>query len=564
MPVAPVGPEVAPKTATVPPAAVRPLFVDVAEELGISFTYYNDEVPDRYYMPETLGGGLAWCDYDGDGRLDLFLVDGTHLDPVPATGTATGHGNRLYRNLGDGHFGEISLESNVHVDAFGHGCAVGDFDADGFPDFYLTNFGANVLLRNNGDGTFEDVTTEAAVGDPLWGLSAVWFDAEPDGDLDLYVANYVDWSIAKNKQCLTDGKRVYCGPLQYNGAPDRYFENRGDGTFVEAAERLGLVAVSGKGMGVVAADFDHDLLPEIYVTNDVEQNFLFTRGTRAHASDNNDPRPYRDVAIDSGCALGDEGEREASMGVACGDFDRNGWPDLFLTHFYEQKSTLYLNLSGLIFEDASKRTRIAAHTYLTLGFGTLAVDFDRDGADDLIFANGSVLGPNYVPWKMQAQVLQNDGEARFDDVSKQAGDYFQLPRLGRGMAGGDFDEDGDLDIAISHLHDPVAVLRNDTATGRHFLGIELQTLSRVPPVGGRVEVTTKNGTLVRPIIGAGSYLSSSDPRLLFGLGQEIDAVSVAVHWPSGAVDQYTLAPDQYWLLTENRSREPFSARPPKQ
>lgn len=545
-----------------PAAALRPIYTDVAAEAGIDFTYFNDAVPDRFWLPETLGGGAAWCDYDGDGWLDLYLPDGTVLDAAAPPGPP--HGNRLYRNLGRGRFVDVTAESHARVSGYGHGCAAGDYDADGFVDFYLTNFGINLLLRNNGDGTFEEVTAAAGVGDPQWGASAAWFDAELDGDLDLYVSNYVDWSIESNKKCITDGLRVYCGPRQFNGLPDVFYVNRGDGTFADGTEEFGFAGPAGKGMGVLVADLDHDLLAEVYVTNDVEANFLFTQTRPPEATVEGPQRLYAELAVARGCGLSDQGEAEASMGVACGDFDGNGWPDLFLTHFYEQKSTLYSNLSELMFEDASKRTRVAAHTFLTLGFGTVALDYDRDGAEDLFMANGNVLGRYYEPWKMHAQLLRNDGQGRFDDVSKQAGDYFARLLLGRGVAGGDFDNDGDLDLAISHQEAPVSLLRDDTVSTGHFLGLELQTLNRVPPIGGRVVVTTKEKKQTRPVIGAGSYLSTSDPRLLFGLGEVSEPVSVEVFWPSGTVDHYELAPDRYWLLTEGKVQPPHTGDAPRE
>lgn len=529
--------------------AVRPQFSEVAAEAGVEFAYYSDAVPDRYFLPEIMGGGVAWLDYDRDGWLDLYLTNGCSVEaPDAAEGELV---NRLYRNLGNGKFGDVTFPAAAGDNGYGQGCAVGDYDADGFPDLYVANYGANVLLHNNGDGTFEDVTHVAGVGDDGWGGSSVWLDVDTDGDLDLYVANFLDVTWKTHKVCRFNDLPGYCGPGEYNGVPDLVYVNQGDGTFVESARALGLVGEDGKGLTVGAVDFDNDLRPEIYVGNDMTPNFLFTRSDVPGAEQAVDGAAplFAEVGLTAGCAVSDVGHNEASMGLACADFDGDGLVDIFLTHFYAQKNTLYRNLGGLLFQDDSRRARIAATSFERLAFGTVAFDYDRNGAVDLFITCGHVLGPEHEPYEMLPQLLFNEGRGRFDDVSDQAGPYFQDLWLGRGAAGADYDNDGDLDLAVTHLDRPVALLRNDTRTGRHFLGIELATESRVPPVGGRVVVTVDGRQQSVPVMAGGSYHSSGDPRLLFGLGEAAGPVQVEVHWPTGAVETFeNLDVDRYWHI----------------
>lgn len=546
---------VAPPPAARPPEVV-PRFVSVAAEAGIDFTFYSDTVPGRFFLPEVMGGGAAWLDVDQDGRLDLYLMNGCRLPTDPEQ---TEHVNRLYLGRADGRFADATALAGADHNGYGQGCGAGDFDADGFPDLYLTNFGDDVLLRNNGDGTYADVTTTAGVSDPLWGSSVVWFDADDDADLDLYVVNYLDVRYDNARVCIFNELPGYCGPGEYAAVPDRLYLNGSDGTFTEALEELGLSAPDGKGLAVVAADFDLDLRPDLYVGNDMEANFLFTRSRNFLAdSSQRSGRPYAEVARMAGCAVSDVGLNEASMGIACSDFDLDGLPDIFLTHFFAQKNTLYHNLGGLTFADESRATRIAATSFEFNGFGTAAFDYDRDGAPDLFVANGHVLGPNLQPYEMTPQLLRNDGSGRFDDVSPGAGPYFLDLWLGRGVAPGDYDDDGDVDLAVTHLNKPVALLRNDTRAGRRFIGLDLRTSSRVPPVGGRVVVTAGDVRRTTSITAGGSYLSSGDPRLLIGLPDSADEATVEVFWASGRTERFEgLKTDRYWLILDGGRRSPI-------
>lgn len=531
---------------------VIPQFSEVASEVGIRFVYFNDEVPDRFFLPEVMGGGVAWFDYDRDGRLDLYCTNGARIkDPDP---NQTEHLNRLFRQVQRGTFADITTDGRAHEAGYGQGCAVGDFDADGFPDLYLTNYGRDALLANNGDGTFTDVTNESGTGDPLWGSSSVWFDADGDGYLDLYVVNYLDVTLENSQICKYHGKWGYCGPGTYKGVPDRLYLSRGDGTFEDATDRLGFHGENGNGLAVIVVDFDQDLQAEVYVANDMTPKFLFTRsriaGTTAGAL-------YSEIGMDSGSAVSGNGESEASMGIACSDFDGDGLVDIFLTHFYGAKNTFYRNLGGLMFDDDSYRSRSAATAFNTLGFGVIGLDYDRNGSTDLFITNGHVLGRNYEVNELRPQLLMNLSGV-FWEISESAGPYFHGKYLGRGAAGADYDDDGDLDLAVTHLERPLALLRNDTETRRHYLGLSLHCPNRVPPVGGRIVVTSSGGqSQTVPITAGGSYLCSSDARIIVGLGEQSDPAEVEIFWPSGRVDRYgDLQVDRYWSLLEGRPPEP--------
>jgi hypothetical protein len=531
-----------------PKLNARPGFAEVAAQSGIDFTFFNDEVKGRYFLPEVMGGGAAWFDYDLDGRLDLFLVNGGSLTELTVDNPE--HASGLYR--GDGaRFHNVAAPAAVQFGGgFGQGCCVGDFDADGFPDLYLCNYGPNRLLKNNGDGTFQDVTNVGGVGDPLWGTSPTWLDLNDDGLLDLFVANYLDATFENIKVCEYNGKPGYCGPGAHSAAPDRAYLSNGDGTFTEASESLGLSAPNGKGLAVAVADFDGDAKPEIYVANDMAENHLYRRrGSGAELK-------YENVAGVAGCGVRGDGALVASMGLSCADFDRDGFIDIFVTNFYSHGNIFFRNVGDLLFVDDSRRTRVAAASFENLGFGTVPFDYDHDGTTDLFIANGHVLGPLHEPNEMLPQLLHNDGTGRFDDVSPLAGSYFEGRWLGRGAAGADYDDDGDVDLIVTHLHRPVALLRNDTSSTNHFVGFDLRTPNRIRPVGGRITVTAGDRKITVPVVGGGSYLCEGDPRIVVGLGTWEGAIDVEIHWPSGTVEQFQgLASDQYWRIVEGGEPE---------
>ena len=535
------------KSVSEPLLPVTPAFVEVAHQSGIDFQFFSDTVPDRYFLPEVMGGGAAWTDVDRDSIPDLYLMNGSRLDP--ATNSKTQHVNHLYRGHPTGGFRHVGDDNGTADEGYGQGCAAGDYNSDGFPDLYLGNFRSNVLLLNNGDGTFTDVSQATGSHDPQWTSSVIWHDIDGDLDLDLYVTNYLDVTLENIKECKYGEHQGYCGPGQYEALPDQVFLNQSDGSFVEAAGELGLTGETGKGLAIVAADFDGDRVSEIYVANDMAPNFLFTQ-----SQDATDKVRYENVAATAGCAQSGEGMNEASMGIACADFDGDTRYDLYLTHYHQMKNTLYRNLGGLNFDDASLRLGAAGTSYKYLGFGTAPLDFDRDGWQDLFITNGHVLGPLNPPYRMAGQVLHNREGRQFKDISQHAGPYFQKEWLGRGVAAGDFDSDGDIDIAVTHIDQTAALLRNDTPVGGHFLGIDLRTESRVPPIGARVRIEGATVSQQLALVTGGSYLCTHDHRLLFGWLGADDTVDVTIEWPSGTTDRIErLEVDRYWALKEGDS-----------
>jgi hypothetical protein len=533
-----------------------PRFNDVAESSGVEFTHFSDTVPDRYFLLEIMGSGVAWIDFDLDGQLDLYFANGcvVRKDPEDTVADEAQPANQLFRNLGANGFRQVASPAAAGDQGYGQGVAVADIDADGFPDLFIANYGANTLLLNNGDGTFQDVTARAGVGDEQWASSAIWLDINGDDYLDLYVVNYLNVTFENSKVCSYSEKPGYCGPGDYEGVQDLVYVSQGDGTFVESAEQLGFTASNGKGLAVIALDLDDDLRPEIYVANDMSPNFLFSRSKPLGAGEATSA--FVNVAATAGCAVSDDGEYEASMGISCADFDCDGRVDIFLTHFHAAKNTVYRNLGDLVFVDDSRRTRAAATSFEMTGFGTLPLDYDRDGAMDLFISNGHVLGATQTPNKMRAQLLRNNGHGRFSDISDVSGAYFQEPVLGRSVAGGDYDNDGDIDIAVLHLDRPAALLRNDTQSDHPFIAFQLETPSRMPPVGGRIVIKGGEYPLVLPVSSGGSYLAAPDRRIIVGLGRHAGPVDVEVHWPSGRIDSFeSLQADRYWRIVEGFSPE---------
>ena len=540
-----------------PAPATPPRFVDVARESGIDFTYFNDEAAENWLIVEVMGGGAAWLDVDLDGWLDLYLTEGCRLEKSQKGDGE--HRDRLYRGRGAAGFREVSAVAGIGDDHYGQGVAVGDYDADGFPDLYLANFGPAVLLHNNGDGTFTDVTASAGIDFAKWGTSAAFADLDHDGQLDIYACTFLDNRLGNNKACDYPQGRGYCGPGSYVGEQDQVWVSGGDGTFVECSADLGFTETNGRGKGLAVSivDLDDDLLPEVYVGNDMTPNYLYTRRSGVGS-----PARYEELATSAGCAVSDDGENEASMGIATEDFDGDGRPDIFLAHFYQAKNTLYQNLGNLLFADISRKTRIAATSLHNLGFGTVGLDWDRDGRMEMFVATGHVLGPRVQPYQMQPQLLWQAANGTFVDVSDDVGgDYFGGKWLGRAAAGADYDNDGDLDLAVSHNISPVALLRDDTAAPGRFLGLDLRTPSRIPPVGGRVEVHCDGRKTIRPISSGGSYLSSHDPRILVALPPGESPADVTIHWPSGRVDSLRLGADAYWQVLEGDA--PKRMNPPQ-
>ncbi|MEK7283698.1 MAG: CRTAC1 family protein [Acidobacteriota bacterium] len=519
-------------------AAGRFRFVNVAAAAGISRITWAGR-PGKDHLLDSAGTGAAFLDYDRDGRLDVYLVNGWRLDGSPPDGprVAERGRNALYRGLPDGIFRDVTGEAGVAGEGqWGSGVAVADYDADGWPDLLITGFGPNILYRNRGDGTFENVAGRLGIEAPGWNTGAAFFDAEGDGDLDLYVASYIactlDEVLAARPTLDWKGlEKVAFGPFGLSGAPDHYFRSEGGRRFVDATAEAGLQDRGlAFGFAVRAADFDDDGDLDLYVANDSDPNYLYR---------NEGNGSFREVGVWSGCALDANGAAQASMGVAIGDATGDGALDIFTTNFSEDFSTIYRGLGGGLFEDASEETGIGPATFLPMSWGAAFADFDNDSDLDLVVANGHIYPqidrhPEIVGTFRQRNLLLENRGGRFVDVTAQAGPGFEAVESSRGLAVGDYDNDGDLDILMTNLDAPPDLLRNEGEAGSW-----LEVACEVPggtaiPIGTTVTVTAGGGTQRRDIASGDSYLSSHDPRLHFGLGDAATVETIDVRWPDGS------------------------------
>lgn len=501
------------------PASV-PRFADVHEQVGIHFTYQNGTTG-KALMVEATGGGAGWLDYDRDGNWDLFAVQAGN--PTWTT-PEENPGDELFRQDTRGQFQPVARLAGFHEHQYGQGIAIADYDEDGFADVYITNVGDNTLLKNQGDGTFVEVTGQAGVNDPRWSSSAGWGDLNRDGLLDLFVCNYLVYDPYHPYPCKdAEGKPATCHPEELNPVPNVCFQSRGDGTFEEVSSQWGLVGDGSKSLGVVIADLNADTVPDIYVANDTTANFLYL-GTG---------NGFEERGITMGCALSGDGMFQASMGIACGDFDGNLHPDLYVTHFSTDFNTLYRNLDGQGFQDASQQTGLVQPTWNYLGFGTVMADFDRDGMQDLFIANGHISDERKKgnEFHMRPQIFSFAGR-KWREQTDAAGPYFQEKYLGRAVASCDFDQDGDLDLAVVHQNQPLALLRNETDSG-HWLKVRfLGTHSNRE--GWLTTVTLRQNEKVfkQQLAGGTSYCAAHEPMLLFALPTS-DPVQLEIEWPSG-------------------------------
>ncbi|XZE54146.1 FG-GAP repeat domain-containing protein [Planctomycetaceae bacterium SH139] len=556
-----------------PPSPIS--FAIVGAERGLDFRRYED-IRGHCRIFESTGGGVAMIDIDSDGLLDLMFTDGCRL-PVPAgageaplAAPATPAsdrqtGGKLFRNLGAMRFAEITSQSCIQQTGLGQGCAVGDIDGDGFDDLYITSFGDNQLWRNNGDGTFSDVTERAGANVSSWSTSCAFADVNLDGHLDLYVANYLVDSLENPLLCpASDSPSGYtqCPPSKYAGVDDVLLLNDGQGGFLDQSEAAGLRGQENKALGVVIANFDNHGLPEIFVANDGQANGLLvaTAQPKNATTATNFTLRYDDQGLTSGVALSRSGYAQASMGVAHGDIDGDGFSDLILTHFYSDSNTVYRNMGDLRFDDVTRRSGLAGPSRQVLGWGTVLEDFDGDGQLDLFVSNGHVEDRHWLkhpePFAMPAQLFINRGKGRLQDISHGAGEFFQNFWKGRGVAAGDLDGDGRIDLAISHLLEPAVVLWNQTELAA---GVERGTVCRFvgldsnrSGIGVRVELFDKNGISVstREIIGGGSFLSASAQQLIIRPSTEI--AKLRIHWPGGESEEHPLPRDGTALFLEQR------------
>ena len=555
-----------PADARRPPGARLDWFTDAASGSGLHFVHFNGATGE-FHVPEIMAPGAGMLDYDSDGDLDVYLVQGQMLredEPLsralfPPRGTLRPAG-RLYRNdlllHADGtrsmRFTDVTAESGIDARGYGMGIATGDVDNDGWIDIYLTNFGRNQLFRNNGDGTFVERSRESATDDDGWGVSASFVDYDRDGWLDLYVGNYLQYDVDTAAACPgRTGGRDYCAPHHggpadtgaFRPQPDRLYRNTGDGRFDDVSATALQGQLFGAALGVVAADFDGDGWPDIYVANDGHENQLWM---------NRGDGTLTNAAPLSGTAVNADGNAEASMGVDAGDFDNDGDEDLFMTHLTSQTNTMYENDGAALFRDRSAVSGLGPPSFRYTGFGTAWFDFDNDGWLDVLAANGTVQDVGQdpgapFPYAQRNQLFRNLANGQFEDVTDRAGAAFASSEVSRGAAFGDIDNDGDVDVLLANDNGPARLLVNQVAGRRHWLGLRLVGTSSRDMLGARVEILRYDGTtLWRRSRTDGSYASANDPRVHFGLGDAAEVRRVRVHWPDGTLEEWPGLPIDRW------------------
>jgi len=523
-------------TPQVPAETRRPAgaieFVDVTTQAGIHFKH-NTGAFGKKYLPETMGSGVCFLDYDNDGWQDIFLVNSMDW-PEHKTGKSY---PALYHNNHDGTFTDVTREAGLAIETYGQGCAVGDYDNDGFEDIYLTAVGSNHLYHNLGKGKFADVTAKAGVASPGFSASAVWFDYDNDGKLDLFVTHYIDWSIEKDQYCSLDNKnKSYCTPQTYKGESSRLYHNKGNGIFEDVTKKAGLLDPTGKALGVALLDYDNDGWIDLFVSNDTEPNKLYR---------NNHDGTFTDVGVTVGVAFSESGRVRAGMGVDAADFDNSGFPSLVIGNFTNESTSLYRNDGSGLFIDESLKSNIGKMTTQSLTFGCFFMDYDLDGLLDIVAANGhvsddiAVVQPT-VKYAQPLGIYRNVGNRKFEDVSAKLGLAIQKPVVGRGIAYADFDNNGDLDLVITANNGPARLLRNENANQNDMLRLKLiGTKSNRDAIGAKVIATTSSGaTLSRMVKDGSSYLSQSELPLTFGLGKPggTKSIRLQILWPSGHND----------------------------
>ena len=548
-------------------------FVDVTSQTGLDFVHVNG-MTGQFYYPEIIAPGVALLDYDNDGDLDVFVLQGGSLDHPAGARAGSAPLGRLYRNdleIGpDGarhvRFTDVTEASGIRVAGYPMGVAVGDYDNDGCVDLYVTALGRNQLFHNQCDGTFKEVAAAAGVNDAGWSVSAAFVDFDRDGWLDLYVGHYLTWNPSLNTPCFgASGKRVYCAPSAYAPEQSRLYHNNRDGTFTDVTAVAGLAAQFGPALGVSTADFNGDGWIDLYVANDGQPNQLWINQRNG---------TFKDMALLSGAALGELGQTKAGMGVDAGDFDDDGHEDIFVTNLLGEGHNLYVNDGSGVFENQSAASGLRHPTLPFTGFGTAWLDIDNDGWLDLLTVNGTVqridsliAAGDPFPLRQRKQLFHNLGNRHFEDLTDRAGPVFQHLDVGRGAAFGDIDNDGDIDVIVGNNNGPVQVLLNTVGNGNHWLGLRLlggpgvgrlKPGSGQKPSGGR-DMLGARVAVIRPgqqtrwrrARADGSYASANDPRVLVGLGASKELPLVRVTWPDGRVEEWRNVPiDRYTTLSE--------------
>jgi hypothetical protein len=496
----------------------KPVFVDVTAEAGLGFRHsYGDH--DLSNIVEGTGAGAMFFDYDADGHLDIYFVNGAWTRSVNDNRGRDLQGtlrNALYRNNGDGTFTDVTVEAGVGDRGFGFGCSAADYDRDGDLDLYVLNYGPNVFYRNDGDGTFTDVSQAAGLADPRWSLSAPWLDYDGDGDLDVYVANYLEYDGGKFRSFYAAAG--YPGPLSYSGQPDALYRNNGDGTFTDVTEPAGVHNPDGRAMSAAAADLNNDGRLDLYVANDAMENYYYE-----NAGDGR----FVEKGLQVGLAFGEYGQGVSSMGPVVGDLDGNGRLDIFIPDM--GYGSLLMN-RGEHFEDRTRASKLAVICGQYIGWGGILLDYDNDGDLDLFVSNGNA----HHEYTEEDVLAANDGTGSFTDVARGSGAYFRQKYVGRGSTCGDYDNDGDLDILVVNLNDTARLLRNDGGNRNHWLTLQLKLPGgRSDAIGARVTVTAGSSRQARDVMPVRGYLSQADPRVHFGLGRFGKTDVVEIRWPDG-------------------------------
>ncbi len=516
-----------PEPASVGPSRVPVAFTDVTSEAGIDFEHHNGR-SGRKYLPETLGSGCAFFDYDNDGRPDIFLVNSRPWTP------GEGVTSKLYRNAGEGRFEDVTQAAGLAVPMYGLGAATADYDNDGDADLYVTVLDGDRLFRNRGDGAFEDVTEAAGIDNARFGTSAAWLDYDLDGHLDLFVANYVQWSIEKDLWCSMDGsKKTYCTPESYPGQPSALYRNRGDGTFEDIGEAAGLADPTAKALGIAVFDYDSDGLPDIFQANDTQPNKLYR---------NEGDGTFSERGVSAGIAYAEDGKARGAMGVDASDYDRSGRFHLLVGNFANEMLNLFHNEGNGLFVDEAPTSEIGRDSFLTLTFGAFFFDYDLDGHPDIFCANGhldeeiEIVQPS-VRFAQEPHLFRNDGRGGFDLVTSEAGPDLGEPLVARGAAYADYDGDGDLDMLVTTNNGPAKLMRNDGANANNYLRVRLQgRRSNRDGLGTELTVVSASGRQVHVVRGGSSYCSQSETVATFGLGADEVVKSVVARWPGGGVD----------------------------
>jgi len=550
-----------PKGSGAPPVTSPITFRDVTQQAGIRFVQNNGAFGKKF-LPETLGSGVAFIDYDNDGWPDIFLVNGSDWPGHTQKHTTP----KLYHNNHDGTFTDVTHKAGLDVEMYGMGVTVGDYDNDGYDDLFVTAFGQNRLFHNNGNGTFTDVTQKAGLAGPHeLSTSAAWVDYDKDGKLDLVVGNYVQWSLETDLYCTLDGKnKSYCTPESYKGTAARLWHNRGDGTFEDATQKAGLGDPTSKTMGIAVLDYDNDGWPDLLFSNDTQPNKLYR---------NNGNGTFTEKGVIAGVAFSEDGVARAGMGVDAVDYDHSGYPSLLITNLSNQMLSLYHNEGKGLFVDEAPQSEIGRASLLTLGFGCFFFDYDLDGWPDIFIANGHI-DPEIqkvqanVKYAMPPHLFHNVSKGKFEEVTKQMGQAFGTPRVGRGAAYSDINNDGRLDLLLSTNGGPAYLFRNEAQNGsaaNRSLRLKLVgTKSNRDGIGAVVRVTAGGETQTQMLRSGSSYLSSSELVLTFGLARQDKAESIEIRWPSGQVDHLSsVAASQTITVTEGKgagSSRPYATK----